>query len=817
MQVVHYCSPAPKLVAASVCTSAASTIAATCSVCRHARCSTFTHHHHCRRASQWKFLRGESPGYNSTGVICPVSDFPINMTGLRCNGLRSASNGDASVAACRAACCSAGEGCEIYQFNPNNGVAGACWVGALPHDVHDPQTGCVQDDKWTSQARDTPLGPFAPPRPGKQTCPDSPTCVDYDDGDWRSINVPHDFVVEGTFTPNATENHGFLPFDIGWYRKSFEVPAEAEGKLVYIDFDGVYRAADFWLNGVWVGHHESGYAPFRWYIHNITGAKLNFGAGAKNILSVHVDALHFQEGWFYEGGGIYRHVTMTVSEPVSILPWGVAAPSVIAPDAEYSIVGGLDEPQTASAAIVSVSVDIANALSANQTYTLTTTLLDEEGEMVTRAVQTSVLEAGGWKRVSAPLHWPEAPPAPGSAVVLTPCTGGVSQRFTLADGAISANGTGGKLCVSQVSPGRTSGYLQLTSCQPSDPGQMFIYGSSKLPRNIFAGNASSTMCLDAYGGYHPGTATTNLDVFPCHANDANAREEFTVDNALQTITAVGFDVDMCVTAMPPSQVKAGLSVTHRPAGSGPAAVNLWNLRRPYLYTVTTTLTTPGGLRDSVNTTIGVRSALFSADSGFVLNGIPQKIKGLSMHQDFAGCGTAMPDAVNEYRVTELIKMGATGWRTAHNPVNKEILDFTDRHGMLVWNENRNLERQVIGMAAQTSLGSSVRRLAFTDVNGLYVPEKWKGVDPMYLNDAQALVLRDRNHPSVIIWSLCNEGGCMQGDPDGGYVGAAFKKAIFDADASRPVTANSEDTPGDTLTKVMDVNSFSYNYQEYLLR
>eukprot|EP01046_Picozoa_sp_COSAG06_P108277 COSAG06_NODE_54672_length_293_cov_1.030928_1_plen_88_part_01 len=66
------------------------------------------------------------------------------------------------------------------------------------------------------------------------------------------------------------------PFDIGWYRKTFEVPVDASaGKLVYLDFDGVYRAADFWLNGVWLGHHESGYAPFRWYIHNATGAKLN--------------------------------------------------------------------------------------------------------------------------------------------------------------------------------------------------------------------------------------------------------------------------------------------------------------------------------------------------------------------------------------------------------------------------------------------------------------------------------------------------------------------------------------------------------------
>jgi beta-galactosidase/beta-glucuronidase len=103
----------------------------------------------------------------------------------------------------------------------------------------------------------------------------------------------------------------------------------------------------------------------------------------------------------------------------------------------------------------------------------------------------------------------------------------------------------------------------------------------------------------------------------------------------------------------------------------------------------------------------------------------------------------------------------TGWRTAHNPVNREILDFTDRHGMLVWNENRNLERQVIGVATtgenilakeSASLGSSVRRNGFHDVNGMWVPEKWKGVNPMYLNDAQAMVLRDRNHPSVIIWS-----------------------------------------------------------------
>ena len=69
------------------------------------------------------------------------------------------------------------------------------WIGMLPHDVHDPVKGCVPDKAWISQGRDSPLAPSAPPKPGKQTCPASPTCVDYPDQGWRKLNVPHDFVV----------------------------------------------------------------------------------------------------------------------------------------------------------------------------------------------------------------------------------------------------------------------------------------------------------------------------------------------------------------------------------------------------------------------------------------------------------------------------------------------------------------------------------------------------------------------------------------------------------------------------------------------
>jgi hypothetical protein len=81
---------------------------------------------------------------------------------------------------------------------------------------------------------------------------------------------------------------------------------------------------------------------------------------------------------------------------------------------------------------------------------------------------------------------------------------------------------------------------------------------------IFAGNSSSSQCLDVYGGYQPGTNTHKLDIFGCHANGdqpkgGSAREEFTVDSTLHAIKAIGWDVDMCITAMPQSQVKTGLS------------------------------------------------------------------------------------------------------------------------------------------------------------------------------------------------------------------------------------------------------------------
>jgi beta-galactosidase/beta-glucuronidase len=96
------------------------------------------------------------------------------------------------------------------------------------------------------------------------------------------------------------------------------------------------------------------------------------------------------------------------------------------------------------------------------------------------------------------------------------------------------------------------------------------------------------------------------------------------------------------------------------------------------------------------------------------------------------------------------------------------------------------------------------------------PPMTTAADPQLLADAQAMVLRDRNHPSVIIWSLCNEGGCQIGEPAGAVIGAQFKNVINYADTTRPITANGEWSIGtsDTMTNIVDVVTCSYNYGEY---
>jgi len=170
------------------------------------------------------------------------------------------------------------------------------------------------------------------------------------------------------------------------------------------------------------------------------------------------------------------------------------------------------------------------------------------------------------------------------------------------------------------------------------------------------------------------------------------------------------------------------------------AVGLWSLGHPHLLEVRVQLCEvkdeegrergeEGALIDEVVETTGVRTLKFDPAKGFNLNGRQTKIKGMCNHQDFVGVGMAVPDSLQGYRVEMMKKMGANAWRTAHNPPNEILLFECDRRGVMVWDENhRN-----------------------------------KDEDEEWVEDLRTLVKRDRNRPSVIVWSLCNEILCENFD------------------------------------------------------
>lgn len=154
---------------------------------------------------------------------------------------------------------------------------------------------------------------FLPPPPPTQVPPEAKSA--FPDRAWRTVHLPHDYVVEGTFRQGEDVSHGSLPRPTAWYRKTFTAPAEYRGKSVWIDFDGVYRNSTVYLNGERLGTQASGYIGFRYDI----GAKLKYGQ--PNTLAVYTDPTR-DEGWWYEGGGIYRHVWLNVADPVHVAPWG---------------------------------------------------------------------------------------------------------------------------------------------------------------------------------------------------------------------------------------------------------------------------------------------------------------------------------------------------------------------------------------------------------------------------------------------------------------------------------------------------------------
>ena len=143
---------------------------------------------------------------------------------------------------------------------------------------------------------------------------EGPYAVNFDDSAWRNVQLPHDWVVDLPFAAEASHSHGYKTVgwkwpetSVGWYRKHFFIPAEADGQRVRFRFDGIFRDSDIWVNGFWLGGEKSGYTTASYDIADY----LNYGGD--NVVAVRADAT-FEEGWFYEGAGIYRHVWLTIGE-----------------------------------------------------------------------------------------------------------------------------------------------------------------------------------------------------------------------------------------------------------------------------------------------------------------------------------------------------------------------------------------------------------------------------------------------------------------------------------------------------------------------
>ena len=152
--------------------------------------------------------------------------------------------------------------------------------------------------------------------------------TNYNDNGWRAIDLPHDWVVELPFDSGGNQSHGYKAKsgtnNIAWYRHTFTLPSTDSGKTVWLEFDGIYRNALIWLNGHCIGRDVSGYASIHFDVTPYANP------GGTNVLVVRVDASR-NEGWFYEGGGIYRHGWLVKTDPVHVAHWGtyVATTSLV--------------------------------------------------------------------------------------------------------------------------------------------------------------------------------------------------------------------------------------------------------------------------------------------------------------------------------------------------------------------------------------------------------------------------------------------------------------------------------------------------------
>ena len=428
---------------------------------------------------------------------------------------------------------------------------------------------------------------------------EGPYAQKFNDFIWQEIQIPHDWVTTLPYAAEASHSHGYKTVgwkypetSVGWYRKVLKIGEEDLGKRLMLRFDGIFRNAQVWFNGFYMGTEPSGYAT---QIYDIT-PYINYGGD--NLICVRADA-SLEEGWFYEGAGIYRDVWLEKSAEVSVAPFGTFVRA--------------DLKQKPGNAVLTVRTEVTNSGHQKQQYAVDIRLLDAEGQEV-------------------------------------------------------------------------------------------AYGKDNHPSNLNPKDTRGQLCVMVVKNPH-----------------------------------------------------------------------LWSPDDPYLYQVEHIVKVNDEVTDIYTTTIGIREIAFDAERGFLLNGQPLKLKGVNMHQDHAGVGAAIPDALQAWRIRQLKAIGCNAYRASHNPMTPALLDICDREGMLVIDENRLM-----------------------------------GINEEHLRLLERMIKRDRNHPSIILWSNGNEEWGLENTIQGTRVAEAMREYTRLLDPSRPSTV--ANAGGTELIKGLDVVGFNYIVQ-----
>ena len=275
-------------------------------------------------------------------------------------------------------------------------------------------------------------------------------------------------------------------------------------------------------------------------------------------------------------------------------------------------------------------------------------------------------------------------------------------------------------------------------------------------------------------------------------NDSNREANVSVATQVFALDDSGNRTGTAVASIASAELRVGAGASAVTEGQGIVAKpRLWGPppgQKPNRYVAVTTVLHDGKMADTYETPFGVRTLKFDPNEGFFINGQHVLLKGVCNHHDLGALGSALNYRALERQLEMLVEMGANAIRTSHNPPAPELLELADRMGMMVLDETFD-----VWLSRKTLLDYS---LIYTD---------W------HEQDTRMLLRRDRNHPSVIMWSIGNEVGEQRQGEAGAAIAKELRDIVSEEDPSRPVTCAMNSARADSPFSVV-IDAIGLNYQ-----